>query len=746
MEKFSVEKNVPIRTFIGDESKNASGLNGPEAIANDIDSLLFMLDPEAEKEIVDGNGKKHKITGGITPKNVHPLFFVDYDNAKDFVDKLDCLSVTLTKDKKIDTYQLNIESIFFYPYLQICVCYDEREFYFCCSSVNVIYKEPDESGETFDYELFVYKGFIDNEAYEVKIKIDNSPERIREVTFERDQALLNSKEIYWGTELPTDPYVRLWFDPDGEDVPDSLAVPAYCEYEAVRVAGVISEKISELKRAEHRYITFGAVTDNHVANKHKWIDSNGELNEITALQDVLTKASIRHGAYALKYVSDLVGCDFIANLGDNNWENNIDTDNAYTAGSYTRDTLLPAFDVDNGGCFGFHLVGNHDQTNNIDRQWELIGKYNNFDETGATPERCYGYKDFIDKKVRVICLNTSDYLNGTGGYGMSYEQKSFLMSSLDLSDKEDCADWKILLLSHIPLDFYSSDYNITADIIGILNAYVSGGSVSITVNDAWAGIHDDTTSGILTYDYNGKNTAQIIGNIHGHLHNDCHGKLGYTDTSGNTVNTQLTRVSTPNTCFYLAKSTAYANNGDYEGILIPKVQGAAQDTIATFYVVDLTDNVIFSYVYGAGNDRVIDYTPKDSEEPIEPDEPEVELPYTNLFDEDTATAPMRFGSSGEIVAGNYWCMSTYLPVEKGDIVRVYCPNGIWTEHDQRVIASYDSNKTHLESDFYSVKNETADVEHLFTVTISEDVSYIRVSGLPYNNLDGVIITINEKIV
>ena len=135
--------------------------------------------------------------------------------------------------------------------------------------------------------------------------------------------------IYVGAETPTDPNVRLWIDLEGEDVPESLDVPAYCEYEAVRVAGVINEKLSALKRDEHRYIVFGTVTDNHVANKHKWLDTDEKLQEITALQDVLTKASIRHGAYALKYVSDLVGCDFIANLGDNNWENNIDTDNAY---------------------------------------------------------------------------------------------------------------------------------------------------------------------------------------------------------------------------------------------------------------------------------------------------------------------------------------------------------------------------------------------------------------------------------
>lgn len=573
--------------------------------------------------------------------------------------------------------------------------------------------------------------------------------------------------IYVGSEFPTDMNVRWWVDLEGEDVPDELDAPAYCEYEAVRVAGNINEKLSALKRDGHRYITFGAVTDNHVANKHKWIDKSDKLQEITALQDVLTKASIRHGAYALKYVSDLVGCDFIANLGDNQWENNIDTDNAYTAGEYTRNTLLPAFDVEDGGCFGFHLIGNHDQTNgNVDRQWELIGMHNTFDETGATPERCYGYKDYSDKKVRVICLNTSDYLGTTGGYGMSYEQKAFLMAALDLSEKKDCAEWKILLLSHIPLDFYSTEYDITKDVIGILNAYVSGESVSITVNDAWADIHSDTTSGVLTYDYSGKNDAQLICNIHGHLHNDCYGKLRYTDTGGNSVKTQVTRVCTPNTCFYLAKSTAYKDNGDYEAALIPKIQGTAKDTIATFYVVDMTEQKIYSYAYGAGNDRVIDYTPQEDlepDEPIVPDEPVVDPNYTNLATD--IKADTRLNSSGATAAKpGVWTNESYVLVNENDdtdILRIYCPNGDWSQFSSNgpFIAFYDANQSYITGYYWEKASEygvdLTNDNHLLTMQLPKqakngsavyvDVKYIRTSGLPGTNYGNVIITINEEI-
>ncbi|MBO5409417.1 MAG: hypothetical protein J6A61_08500 [Clostridia bacterium] len=187
------------------------------------------------------------------------------------------------------------------------------------------------------------------------------------------------------------------------------------------------------------------------------------------------------------------------------------------------------------------------------------------------------------------------------------------MKSLDLSQKEDAADWKILILSHIPLDFYYrsaqwTDYDVTKDVIGILNAYEAGESYTIKVNDSWKTIHNDTiTKKTITYHYAGKNQAKIIGNIHGHLHNDCYGTLAYTDITGQRITTDIVRVSTPNTAFYGAKATAYPNNGDYVAKEIKKVANTAKDTSVTFYIIDLTDGVIYSYAYGAGNDRIISY-------------------------------------------------------------------------------------------------------------------------------------------
>ena len=142
----------------------------------------------------------------------------------------------------------------------------------------------------------------------------------------------------------------------------------------------------------------------------------------------------------------------------------------------------------------------------------------------------------------------------------------------------------------------------------ILKAYEEGGSYTIQVNPQWKTIHDDTISKkTLTYNYAGKNQAKIIGNIHGHLHNDCYGTLAYTNMEGERFTTNIVRVSTPNTAFYGAKATSYPANGDYVAEEIKKVANTVKDTSVTFYIIDLTDNIIYSFAYGAGNDRVISY-------------------------------------------------------------------------------------------------------------------------------------------
>lgn len=364
-------------------------------------------------------------------------------------------------------------------------------------------------------------------------------------------------------------------------------IPTYHFTEAARLIN----KIAEFKTAHPNSLIFGAVSDVHVYN--------GD-----ATYEAKSKTAVKNAAFALETVGAMSGCDFIANLGDNCWENGIDTDNALAGAQYSVNTLKPSFDR----LVSFNLVGNHDKSDYTQEQYDLIGVHNDFDVAADTTIRGFGYKDYTDKKVRVIVLNTCDYLNASGGCALSYEQKDFLLRALDLSAKSDSAEWQILLLSHIPLDWNGGDYNYYADLQTILNAYEDGTTASITVNSAYAknetpSSYATYSSGALVYNYSGKNSAKIIANIHGHVH---------TNKAGKIANTDIARVATVNANPDLNKSESYPDYGDYsisstEAAELVKVSGTAKDTALTFYCVDLDEQVVYAYGYGADIDRVIPY-------------------------------------------------------------------------------------------------------------------------------------------
>ena len=364
-------------------------------------------------------------------------------------------------------------------------------------------------------------------------------------------------------------------------------IPTYHYAEALRVA----EKISAFKKAHTNNLVFGAISDIHVLNND-------------ATYEAKSKTAIKNAAFALETVGAMVGADFIANLGDNCWENGIDTDNAFIGAQFSINACKPAFER----LEHFSLLGNHDRSESTQKQYDLIGVWNNFDAWGFTKIRGFGYKDFADKKVRVICLNTTDYLNITGGNALSYDQKDFLLRALDLSAKYDAADWQILLLSHIPLDWNGGDYGYYADLQTILNAYEDGTTANITVNSSYAKNETPSNyatynSGKLTYNYAGKNLAKVIANIHGHVH---------TNKVSKVLNTDIARIATANTNPNLNKADSYAEYGDYsisstEAAKIVKVAGTAKDTSATFYCIDLDEQTIYAYGYGADIDRTIIY-------------------------------------------------------------------------------------------------------------------------------------------
>ncbi len=363
-------------------------------------------------------------------------------------------------------------------------------------------------------------------------------------------------------------------------------IPSYHKDEVIRVAN----KLLDLKKLYPNSIIFGTISDNHVSEK---------------LEENITSA--KHAVYALETIGHVM-CDFVANFGDNILANNgIDNSANYADEAYIekliRDTMTSQV--------SFNLIGNHDKGDNTQALYNLVGKYNKFDDYGVTKARGYGYKDFTEKKVRVIVLNTTDYWDGMGGNGMSYEQKEFLMKALDLSEKKDFSKWTIIILSHIPLDYLGGDYNKSDDLKKILKAYDDGSTVKIAVNRTYAIAQNeaDKFNELLTYNYSGKNAPKVI-NIHGHIHNNNYGKLKFIDDN---TELNMVRVATPNSSFdgntSVDRYTAYGNYSitKKEALKIAKVANSKADTSATFYLIDLDSQVIHSVGYGADIDRTIPY-------------------------------------------------------------------------------------------------------------------------------------------
>lgn len=354
--------------------------------------------------------------------------------------------------------------------------------------------------------------------------------------------------------------------------------------------------INEFKGDHPNHLIFGAVSDVHINNTNSTTEAR-------------TKKSVNHASFALEKVGVFTGCDFIVHLGDNSEETHIDptitsSDCGMENAVYAINALKPALER----LPSFNLVGNHDKTNDTQNQHDLIGIHNDFDVTASTVIRGFGYKDYTDKKVRVICLNTCDYLNTSGGCALSYEQKDFLMRALDLSAKTNSEEWQILLLSHIPLDWNGGDYNFYSDLQTILKAYEDGTMASITVNSSYAknetpNNYSTYSGGKLVYDYTGKNSARIIANIHGHVHTNRVSKI---------ANTNIARVATANANPNGNKIESYPTYGDYsissnEAEIIEKEDGTEKDTSVTFYFIDLDEEVIYSFGYGADIDRTISY-------------------------------------------------------------------------------------------------------------------------------------------
>lgn len=210
----------------------------------------------------------------------------------------------------------------------------------------------------------------------------------------------------------------------------------------------------------------------------------------------------------------------------------------------------------------------------------------------SATEEADSFRDLEGSKTRVITLNTREDTGLTGA------QLQWFAEALDLSGKADAGDWGILILSHMPLDFG----NLLDTAGPVLDAYLAGTTVELTLEEQ-----------TIAHSFEGRNGAEIIGNIHGHTRNFLADNLYLTNQKYGMYRSPIVRICIPNAS--TADSNPYGRNGgtDSNGIeygaaeTYEKVPGTEKATAFNVVTVDRAKKVIHCTNYGAGYDQEIPY-------------------------------------------------------------------------------------------------------------------------------------------
>ena len=361
-----------------------------------------------------------------------------------------------------------------------------------------------------------------------------------------------------------------------EDTITHADIPSYVKAEALAVA----EKVKAVMEADS--IVFLAISDLHHTGP-----------QVDSWQTNINAGNL-HACQALKVLSySLPQIDFACMLGD------VTFGNAKT----TTQLMQQQFDQINGwlgeawkNIPQLRTVGNHDTgeySTLVGAQFlkNNIWKYNEGAVYGSE-EYGYCYRDFAEKKLRVICLNTCEGETVSGesaAYCCSPEQLLWFAQTLyAVGSKADAAQWGIIVLGHYPLDLGGA--YPTGNIV---KAYVAG---------------ESTVQNGVTVNFNGHNSAKFIANVHGHNHCFQYGKL-HSVANGQGTEFDAWRMCTPNACFYRNNSGVVTMNGISFGDPAPhdKTAGTGKDTAFNVNVINPSEQVLYSFCYGAGIDRTIGY-------------------------------------------------------------------------------------------------------------------------------------------
>ena len=360
---------------------------------------------------------------------------------------------------------------------------------------------------------------------------------------------------------------------------DSQYLPDYLVEETERMLA----KASECQGNDS--VVFIAASDAHL--------KNGDYNSETGL---------KHMGQAMRLITERYPIDFGVYLGDmTSGGSDKDIAEAKNEIMKVRSALFPNLHtMPSFVCVGSedYLLKSYYRNGKYISQVELMNLIGKNNKNITVPEyyknKGFFYRDLDERKVRVICLNTSEtygeLLTPTSETAvMSANQLQWLCESLDLSDKSDASNWGIILLGHHPINMI--DKFPLAE--GVLDAYSKGTSINAATQSG------DTVS----YNFSGKNNARILGQFHGYLHNY---KVSFITDSKIPV-VCIPNASFYNNNYYSADKYTQAENIAYaEDVTYNKSVNTVNDTAFCVIVINKTSGKIDAIHYGSGVDRVIE--------------------------------------------------------------------------------------------------------------------------------------------
>ncbi len=356
-----------------------------------------------------------------------------------------------------------------------------------------------------------------------------------------------------------------------EEIIKHAEIPDYVKKEAIEVAN----KVNSVRTKDS--IVFLAMSDSHYYGT-QGNDSDGKQGNTCNL----------HGAMGAKILAYALNLDFVTHLGDATWGHS--TTDSEMLNSQIN-TFFGMLDESHANLPRFYAIGNHDTGLYYHNEMIKAGNtgvytetgenlYNKFTALSVSEDTVFGgeayggycYRDFVDKKLRVFLLNTSEshLYNQQDANMLSSQLVWFKEALVDLNEKEDADRWSYIVLCHYPADYGSGLLSKT------LKSYING-----------------------IEDFTGINRARFIAQFHGHIHNFLASKLYDADK----VQFDAWRIAVPNGQYN--RENYY---DDYkEDTSYPKTPNTANDTSFVVNVINPSEKKIYSFCYGAGYDRVIGY-------------------------------------------------------------------------------------------------------------------------------------------